>query len=92
MIRKLFTKALVHRKLRKDFNSGKLSPSDFRNLKQRCTSEVCEAAVRASAAKSGLRESYPRLAALWDYIVENWDDILKFILMVIPMVLDERDV
>lgn len=68
---------------------GLMSRAKYRRLKRACTTEVCESAVEHVAGKSG--RDWPLLSALWTWIIENWDEILKFIIMVAPLVLDERD-
>lgn len=81
---------LLRGKLRSELRAGNISEEKYQHLRRVCTLDMCEAAVSATYHKAGFN-GFPRLQALWDWIVENWDDILKFILMVAPMFLDERD-
>lgn len=91
MIRRLLTRCYIHVKLSEELKAGRIDRGDFRRLKRAATAEVCEHAVQSTYAKAGFAEDYPRLWALWQWIVENWDEILKIILTVAPLLLDERD-
>jgi len=87
MIRNLVFQAAVKRKLKKERRRGHLSKTDYKRLKSAATYKASKQILQDTQLKGG---DYPILEALWKYVVENWDDILKALIMLASLVLDEE--
>ena len=90
MIRKIIARIAIRRKLLQEHRSGRITKTQYKRLRKACTLEVCEAAVGNSVNKSGLSD-WPILSAIVNFVIEHWDEILKFIIMVAPLILEEQD-
>lgn len=85
MLRKLVFRLAVGKKLRQERRAGRLSKSEFKRLKRAATPEALGSIQEELELKGGDR---PVLEAIWKFVVENWDEILKVLITLATLVLD----
>lgn len=90
MIRRLVTRRAIHKKLDQEVAAGRMTAAEARRIKRVATSKACELAVQRTMQSEGI-EDYPVLNAIYQFIVEYWDEILKIILTLVPLILDGED-
>ena len=88
MLRKFVFRLAIARRLKTELRAGRISRKEYKRLKSVASMEVCGMIQSELELKSGDR---PVLEAIWKFVVENWDEILKILLTLAMMVLDGDD-
>ena len=87
MFRQWRFQSAVKREARRRYRRGEITRTQLKKA-QSLTYEQAGVVLRVTQVKSG---EYPILEAIWAFVVEHWDEILKAVLLIVPMLLDERD-
>jgi len=78
----------VRKQLRKTLGAGKITQREYDKLKKASTYRNCQKMMDQMMLRSG---DYPILEAIYAFVVENWDEILKALVLLASLVLDSED-
>lgn len=88
MFRILRFQAGIKLQLKMAHRSGQLSSVEFARLKKATTYKNSAELLNQVQERSG---QYPLIEAFYSFIVENWDEILRALILIASLVLDDRD-
>ena len=88
MIRTMIFRLSIHSQLRKEVAEGRLTKLEARRLTKAVTHKVAAQLLQDVARKSG---SYPVMESIVQFVIENWAEILKAILIIASLIGDENE-
>lgn len=76
------------RQLRQSLRKGEITQAQFDKCIAWLSIKNAQKVLNEAQTRSG---NYPVLEAIWKFVSENWEEILKIILTLAPMLLDDNE-